>query len=178
MKRLLSKTLVAISFVGLIACGGEAADGGDAAAGDTAVDSMATTDADTTSTAQDAADGLLDPESATRDQLTAIPGIDAALADSLIAARPFTDMTEVDSILATSLDEAQREEVYRRLWKRIDLNTASDEEILLIPGIGERMLGEFKEYRPYRAIEQFRREIGKYVDEEEVARLEQYVEIR
>lgn len=178
MQRLLSRTLVAISFVGLIACGGEAADDGNAAAGDTAADAVAATDSPSVSAAPDAAGGLLDPESATRDQLTAIPGIDAALADSLIAARPFTDMTEVDSILATRLDEAQREEVYRRLWKRIDLNTASDEEILLIPGLGERMLGEFKEYRPYRAIEQFRREIGKYVDEEEVARLERYVEIR
>jgi hypothetical protein len=37
------------------------------------------------------------------------------------------------------------------------------------------MLREFKEYRPYKAIEQFRREMGKYVDEAEVARLERYV---
>jgi hypothetical protein len=40
------------------------------------------------------------------------------------------------------------------------------------------MLREFKEYRPYRGIEQFRREIGKYVNAAEVARLERYVEIR
>jgi hypothetical protein len=39
------------------------------------------------------------------------------------------------------------------------------------------MLHEFKEYRPYTSIEQFRREIGKYVDEGEVARLEGYVTI-
>ena len=39
------------------------------------------------------------------------------------------------------------------------------------------MLHEFKEYRPYGNIEQFRREIGKYVDEDEVARLERYVVI-
>jgi hypothetical protein len=37
------------------------------------------------------------------------------------------------------------------------------------------MAHEFEEYRPYANIEQFRREIGKYVDEKEVARLEQYV---
>jgi hypothetical protein len=37
------------------------------------------------------------------------------------------------------------------------------------------MLREFKEYRPYKTMEQFRREIGKYVDEKEVARLERYV---
>jgi hypothetical protein len=37
------------------------------------------------------------------------------------------------------------------------------------------MLREFKEYRPYTNIEQFRREMGKYVDDGEVARLERYV---
>ena len=40
------------------------------------------------------------------------------------------------------------------------------------------MLREFKEYRPYKAIEQFQREIGKYVSKEEVARLERYVVIK
>ena len=60
----------------------------------------------------------------------------------------------------------------------LDLNTATDEEILLIPGVGRRMLHEFKEYRPYKDIERFRREIGKYVDKTEVARLEQYVTIK
>jgi hypothetical protein len=39
------------------------------------------------------------------------------------------------------------------------------------------MLREFKEYRPYKAMQQFRREIGKYVDDKEVARLERYVTI-
>jgi hypothetical protein len=40
------------------------------------------------------------------------------------------------------------------------------------------MRHEFEEYRPYTGMEQFRREIGKYVDDEEVARLERYVMIR
>jgi hypothetical protein len=39
------------------------------------------------------------------------------------------------------------------------------------------MLHEFKEYRPYTSMEQFRKEIGKYVGEDEVARLERYVTI-
>lgn len=60
----------------------------------------------------------------------------------------------------------------------INLNTATDAEIMSIPGMGPRMLHEFKEYRPYTSIEQFRREIGKYVDKAEVARLEQYVTIK
>lgn len=57
----------------------------------------------------------------------------------------------------------------------INLNTATDEEILSVPGVGDRMLREFKEYRPYTSIEQFRKEIGKYVDNETVEGYVQYV---
>jgi DNA uptake protein ComE-like DNA-binding protein len=60
----------------------------------------------------------------------------------------------------------------------INLNTATDAELMSIPGMGPRMLREFKEYRPYTSIEQFRREIGKYVDKAEVARFEQYITIK
>jgi DNA uptake protein ComE-like DNA-binding protein len=121
---------------------------------------------------------MLDPNTATREQLAGIGGMTPAAADSLVARRPFDNMTKVDSVLSPQLDSAARRTVYARLWKPIDLNAASDAEILLIPGIGARMLREFKEYRPYTSIEQFRREIGKYVDAEEVARLEKYVSIR
>lgn len=60
-------------------------------------------------------------------------------------------------------------------WDGRPPRVSGDDEILSIPGIGKRMLHEFKEYRPYKAIGQFRREIGKYVDKQEVARLEKYV---
>jgi DNA uptake protein ComE-like DNA-binding protein len=60
----------------------------------------------------------------------------------------------------------------------ININTATDAQILAIPGVGPRMLHEFKEYRPWTSIAQFRREIGKYVDKAEVARLEQYIVIK
>jgi DNA uptake protein ComE-like DNA-binding protein len=57
----------------------------------------------------------------------------------------------------------------------INLNTATDEEILSVPGLGNRMLREFKEYRPYTSVEQFRREIGKYVESDVVEGYLQYV---
>ena len=58
---------------------------------------------------------------------------------------------------------------------KLNLNTASREQLLTIPGVGERMVREFFEYRPYVSIQQFRREIGKYVSPEQVAAYEQYV---
>jgi DNA uptake protein ComE-like DNA-binding protein len=61
---------------------------------------------------------------------------------------------------------------------KVNINTATDAQILAIPGVGPKMLKEFKEYRPWTSIAQFRREIGKYVDKKEVARLEQYITIK
>ena len=58
---------------------------------------------------------------------------------------------------------------------KLNLNTATDEQLLKVPGVGNRMLDEFKEYRPYTSIVQFRQELGKYVDGSQVATWEQYV---
>jgi DNA uptake protein ComE-like DNA-binding protein len=124
-----------------------------------------------------AAGAFLDPNQATRDQLLTVPGFDAGLADAVVAGRPYADMAAVDRVIGTRLSETQKDSAYARLWKPLNLNSASREEILLVPGVGPRMAHEFEEYRPYRNIEQFRREIGKYVNEAEVARLEQYVTI-
>lgn len=158
---------------GLAACG-DGTDAEDAVSMDSAeVDSVAVGEA----AAPAATGALLDPDQASREELQAIPGMDAELADSLIARRPFADMTAVDAVLAGRLSEEQRDTVYTRLWKPLDPNSATDEEILLIPGVGDRMLHEFKEYRPWQNAVHFRREIGKYVDEQEVARLEKYIRL-
>ena len=57
----------------------------------------------------------------------------------------------------------------------VNLNTATDTEILAIPNTGPRMLREFKEYRPYVNIDQFKRELGKYVGEDVIAKWLEYV---
>jgi DNA uptake protein ComE-like DNA-binding protein len=119
--------------------------------------------------------GLLDPNVAGEQELQALPQLDAALVKGILERRPFLSATELDGFLASSLSKERRAELYRKLWVHINLNAAAREEILLIPGMGDRMVGEFLEYRPYRSLAQFRKEIGKYVGEEEVARLEQYV---
>ena len=119
--------------------------------------------------------GVLNPNVAGADELAALPGVTEDLAAQVVDSRPFLTMAAFDELLAATLSGAQRETLYERLFVPIDLNTASEAEILLVPGVGERMAHEFEEYRPYRALAQFRREIGKYVDDDEVARLEQFV---
>lgn len=59
---------------------------------------------------------------------------------------------------------------------KLNLNTVTGDELLAtIPDFGNRMVREFEEYRPYISIQQFRREIGKYVDDAQIAIYEQYV---
>lgn len=121
------------------------------------------------------ADNVLDANSATVAEMSALPHLDEVLAATIVENRPFISIGILDELLGADLDKDQLEELYGSLFVPINLNTAEKSDILLIPGVGNKMAHEFEEYRPYSSIEQFRREIGKYVDEEEVARLEQYV---
>ena len=118
--------------------------------------------------------GMLDPNLATEAELTAVPNITPELAKTIIGKRPFLRPSDFTSVLA-GLSKEQQAQAYAKLWLHLDLNTASDEEILSVPGIGNRMLREFKEYRPYKALAQFKREMGKYVKPEEVDRMAGYV---
>jgi len=182
MSRTTSGTLLAALLLATLgACSsGDDARGADSAAvtTDSAATAASAASAATPAAPDANAGAFLSPDSASREQLLTVPGMTAALADSLVAHRPYANMTAVDRVLAAGLSESQRDTVYTRLWKPLDLNTATGEEITLIPGVGARMRHEFEEYRPYKNIEQFRREIGKYVDNDEVARLERYVTIR
>ncbi len=117
---------------------------------------------------------IVDANLATEAELKAIPGLSEALVKEIVAKRPFASITALDAVLAP-LTKEQRTDVYKRTFVHINLNTASKEEILLIPGVGNRMLHEFEEYRPYNHLAKFHREIDKYVDDTELARLEQYV---
>ncbi len=118
---------------------------------------------------------VVNPNQAGQEELLNLPHLDAALVEGILQRRPFLSMTELTAFLSESLGEEQRAELYVQLFVPMNLNTTAEEDFLLVPGVGSRLAHEFEEYRPYQAMAQFRREIGKYVDEEEVARLEQYV---
>ena len=120
-------------------------------------------------------DSILNPNLAEEGELAGVAHLDEGLIAGIVEGRPFASTLEVDALLSGSLSDEQRAEVYAELFIPLNLNTASGDEIMLIPGMNNRMTHEFEEYRPYTSLDQFRQEIGKYVDDAEVARLEQYV---
>ena len=117
---------------------------------------------------------VLNANTVAESELLPLPHMTPALAKAIVERRPFKSVRDLEALLQP-LSRQQRTELYGRLFVPINLNAATDAEILTIPGIGQRMLREFKEYRPYKTMDQFRREIGKYVSRQEVARLERYV---
>ena len=122
--------------------------------------------------------GLVGPNIAADSTLLALPYMNPSIVQTIKDARPILSIVTLDSLLAAkSLTKPQRDSLYRRMFIHVDLNRGTDAEFLLIPGAGQRMLREFKEYRPWTSFEQFQREIGKYVRATpgEVERLEQYM---
>lgn len=120
--------------------------------------------------------GVKDANTMTEAELAAIPNVTPAIAKAIVAKRPFVSIRELNAVLlAQGLTAEQAMAIYPKAFVHINLNTATAEEILLVPGAGRRMVREFPEYRPWRTWAQFDREIGKYVGGAENAqKLAQY----
>lgn len=117
----------------------------------------------------------LNPNTATEAQLRAVPQLGPALARAVVRGRPYKTHSDFAKVVAGKVPEAQIPALYAAVFVPISLNKATRDEIMLIPGMTRRMAHEFEEYRPYKDMAQFDREIGKYVDAPEVARLRSYV---
>ena len=114
---------------------------------------------------------------ASRDEILLIPGVGNRMLREFLEYRPYAALAVFHREIDKYVDDAELARLEQYVFVPLDLNSASDADLLTIPGLGNRMLREFKEYRPYDGIERFRREIGKYVSKDEVARLERYVRI-
>ncbi|MDG5746666.1 hypothetical protein P8Q88_00585 [Qipengyuania sp. XHP0207] len=119
--------------------------------------------------------GVIDAGTATAEQLAGIDGISQELAAAIVAGQPYADVTAFNAVLMETLSEDEAAAVRERVFVPVNLNEATEEQIRLIPGMTDKMVHEFEEYRPYEDMAEFDREIGKYVDETEVARFRNYV---
>ena len=85
-------------------------------------------------------------------------------------AEPATEtLTDPDEVVETTAPPTDAPSA------KLNLNTTPTETFETLPDVGDRMAHEFDEYRPYVSIQQFRREMAKYVDADAIAGYEQYV---
>jgi len=114
---------------------------------------------------------------ATGEEILLIPGAGKRMVREFAEYRPWKTWAQFDKEIGKYVGEAETNRLKQYVFIPVNLNTASDDDILSIPGAGPRMVREFKEYRPWKTKAQFDKEIGKYVGAAEVARLWRYVVI-
>jgi DNA uptake protein ComE-like DNA-binding protein len=114
----------------------------------------------------------------TREEILLIPGAGARMVREFNEYRPWVNWAQFDKEISKYVGMEETNRLKQYVFIPVNLNTATDEDILSIPGAGRRMVREFNEYRPWTSQAQFEKEIGKYVDAKEVARLWRYVVIK
>jgi DNA uptake protein ComE-like DNA-binding protein len=170
MRRFVFATALVGASLTLAACSSAADD----TAATVEADSVAKAAADD-ATATAAARPVLDANTATAEQLAAARGMTPELAAAIVAGRPYASVTALNAKLLETVEPGEAATVLAGVFVPVDLNTASEADIKLIPGMTSKMVDEFLEYRPYADLGVFDREIGKYVDAAEVARFRNYV---
>lgn len=113
----------------------------------------------------------------TPEEILLIPNAGKRMVREFDEYRPWKSFAQFDKEIGKYVSQDAVQKLKQYVFIPVSLNTATDEDILSIPGAGKRMVREFKEYRPWKTKQQFEKEIGKYVDQKEVARLWRYVTI-
>lgn len=140
-----------------------------------AADETMETSTEVESSASTSTDVVLNPNLAAKEELMSLDGVDEGLAQQIIDGRPFLGMNDFYTLVSAAIDASNLEAFLTTCFAPLNLNTATEKEFKMVPGVGDKMAHEFEEYRPYKKVAQFRREMGKYVDEAEIARYEKYV---
>ena len=114
---------------------------------------------------------------ATRDEILLVPGAGTRMVREFTEYRPWKSWAQFDKEIGKYVGADATAKLAQYCFIPVNLNTATDEDILSIPGAGPRMVREFKEYRPWKSWAQFDKEISKYVGQKETDRLKRYVVI-
>jgi DNA uptake protein ComE-like DNA-binding protein len=114
---------------------------------------------------------------ATRDEILLVPGAGQRMVREFAEYRPWKSWAQFDKEIGKYVGADATAKLAQYCFIPVNLNTATDEDILSIPGAGPRMVREFKEYRPWKSWAQFDKEISKYVGQKETDRLKRYVVI-
>jgi DNA uptake protein ComE-like DNA-binding protein len=117
-------------------------------------------------------------DTGTREEFVLIPGSGVRMSREFAEYRPWRNWAQFDKEIGKYVGQQETDRFKQYMFIPLNLNTATDEDLLTIPGAGPRMVKEFKEYRPWKTKEQFDKEIGKYVGPKETERFWRYFVIQ
>jgi DNA uptake protein ComE-like DNA-binding protein len=114
---------------------------------------------------------------ATAAEIMLVPNAGKRMAHEFEEYRPWRNYAQFEKEIGKYVGAEKTAQLAQYTFIPVKLNTATDADILSIPGAGQRMVREFKEYRPWKTKEQFIKEIGKYVGARDAERMWRYVTI-
>lgn len=119
---------------------------------------------------------IIDPNTADEATLASVSGLSAENVQKIIAGRPFASASALHAVIGEGMSAADQKSIYSAMYIKIELNTAAKEDIVLIPSSmpARKLAHEVDEYRPYKTLDQWKREMKKYVSDEEVENLARY----
>jgi DNA uptake protein ComE-like DNA-binding protein len=114
----------------------------------------------------------------TREEFVLVPGTGTRMAKEFAEYRPWKSWAQFDKEIGKYVGQQETDRFKQYMFIPINVNTASDADLLTIPGAGPRVVRALKEYRPWKTKEQFDKEIGNSVGPKETARFWRYVVIQ
>jgi DNA uptake protein ComE-like DNA-binding protein len=110
-------------------------------------------------------------------EIILIPRAGKRMAREFEEYRPWVNFGQFDKEIGKYVDATEVNRLKQYVFIPLDLNRATDEQFKTIPNLPGKMVREFNEYRPWKTKAQFDKEIGKYVDAKETARLWRFMVI-
>jgi competence protein ComEA len=97
----------------------------------------------------------LDLNTASADELKQLPGVGDANSKKIIAGRPYRSVDDLSKTgIPKSTIDKFRDEVTVGTFRKLNLNTASADELKQLPGIGDAMARKIVSGRPYKSVDE------------------------
>lgn len=113
----------------------------------------------------------------TRDEFVLVPGAGNRMAKEFAEYRPWKSWLQFDREIGKYVGQQETDRYKQYMFIPINLNSASDDVLLTIPGVDTRILQELKKSRPWKTKDQVEKEVGKNAGPKEAARLSRYLVI-
>ena len=121
---------------------------------------------------------VLDVNSATPQQLLAVPGMTDELQSLIMDTRPFVDMEELnDELRYFGLSSKDIKKLYEHMFLIIDLNTAPKEDFRFVPDMPRNLAHKIENARPYDNLSDLKKNLESTRQKDKADRYMQYFKL-
>ncbi len=114
----------------------------------------------------------------TRDEIVLVPGAGTRMAREFAEYRPWKSWAQFDREIGKYVGQEATDKLKQYVFIPMNVNTASDADLMTIPGMTSSLLGQVKQGRPWASQEQFEQQIGKAANSKEAARIWRFLVIQ